>query len=137
MRHLRVGWWSLLIFLSLGIALEMMHGFKIGWYLDVSNETRRLMWTLAHSHGGLLAVLNIVFAASLGYLPSWSEGSRKLASRCMLGSLILMPLGFWMGGVFIHAGDPGLGILLVPPGGLLLLLGVLLTARACHPQQAS
>ena len=36
--HLRFGWWSLLVFLSLGIALETLHGFKIGWYLDVANE---------------------------------------------------------------------------------------------------
>ena len=60
--HLRVGWWALLAYLSLGIAPESMHGFKIRWYLDVSNETRRLMWTLAHTHGTLLSILNIVFA---------------------------------------------------------------------------
>jgi hypothetical protein len=58
-RHLRAGWWGLLIYLGLGIALEMLHGFKIGFYLDVSNHTRRLMWTLAHAHGTLLALVNI------------------------------------------------------------------------------
>ncbi len=26
-RHLRFGWWSLLVFLTLGIALESLHGF--------------------------------------------------------------------------------------------------------------
>ena len=40
-RHIRVGWWSLLVFLSLGIVLETLHGFKIGWYLDTSSATRR------------------------------------------------------------------------------------------------
>jgi hypothetical protein len=40
------------------------------------------------------------------------------------------PLGFFLGGVFIHGGDPGIGVILVPPGGLLLFLSVLLTARA-------
>ena len=41
--HLCFGWWQLLVFLSLGIALEVMHGFKVGWYLDADHETRRLM----------------------------------------------------------------------------------------------
>ena len=50
-RHLRVGWWALLVFLSMGIALETLHGFKIGFYLDASNHTRLLLWTLAHAHG--------------------------------------------------------------------------------------
>lgn len=50
-RHLRFGWWSLLFFLTFGLGLETLHGLKVGWYLDVENETRRLMWTLAHAHG--------------------------------------------------------------------------------------
>ena len=39
------------VFGTLGLVLETLHGFKIGAYLDVSNETRRLMWRLAHVHG--------------------------------------------------------------------------------------
>jgi hypothetical protein len=56
--------------------------------------------------------------------------SRRLASRCLLGALVLMPAGFFLGGLFFYGGDPGIGVLLVPPGGLLLFLGVFLTARA-------
>jgi hypothetical protein len=41
-----------------------------------------------------------------------------------------MPVGFFLGGLFVYAGDPGLGILLVPVGGLLLFVAVLLTALA-------
>jgi hypothetical protein len=128
--HLRVGWWSLLAFLSIGIALEGMHGFKLGLYLDVSNETRRHMWTLGHAHGTLLSVLSLVFAASTRAMTSWDGASRGLASRCLLGALVMLPLGFLLGGAFTHGGDPGLGILLVPPGALLLFTSVLLTARA-------
>jgi hypothetical protein len=128
--HLRVGWWSLLAFLSLGIALEGMHGFKVGFYLDVANETRRHMWTLGHAHGTLLSVLSLVFAASTQAMASWDDASRARASRCLLGALALMPLGFLLGGAFTHDGDPGLGILLVPPGALLLFTSVLITARA-------
>ena len=129
-RHMRVGWWSLLVFLSLGIVLETLHGFKIRWYLDVSNEVRRLMWTLAHAHGTLLSILNVVFALSVRWMTDWDRKSRVVASRCLLGGLILLPAGFFLGGVFIHGGDPSLGVLLVPPGALLLLIAVLLTARA-------
>jgi hypothetical protein len=127
--HLRVGWWALLLFLSGGIALEALHGFKAGFYVDVSNETRRLVWTLAHAHGTLLSILNLVFAASLPALPGLRDPSRTVASRCLLGALVLLPLGFFLGGVFVHGGDPGLGVLLVPPGGLLLLVAVFLAAR--------
>jgi hypothetical protein len=128
--HLRAGWWSLLVFLTLGILLDALHGFKIGYYLDVSNETRRLMWTLAHAHGTLLSVINLAFAFSLRAMPHWTDASRARASRCLLGALILLPLGFFLGGFFIHGGDPGLGVLLVPPGALLLFATVFWTARA-------
>jgi hypothetical protein len=128
-RHLRVGWWALLFFLSVGTALEAMHGFKVGLYLDVSNEARRLAWTLAHAHGSLLAILNLVFASTLQLVPGWSSASRVVASRCLIGALILLPTGFLLGGVFVHGGDPGLGILLVPPGAALLFVAVFLAAR--------
>ena len=136
--HLRVGWWSLLAFLSGGIALESMHGFKIGLYLDVGNETRRLLWTLAHAHGTLLAILNVVFALATRAAPQWSGASATAASRCLIGSLVLLPLGFFAGGAFLHGGDPGLGVALVPPGALLLFVAVLLTARGVSsPRGAS
>ena len=48
-RNLRFGWWSLLVFLSLGGVLEILHGFKIGWYVDVGSDMRQLMFTLAHA----------------------------------------------------------------------------------------
>ncbi len=129
-KHLRVGWWALLVFLTLGIGLETLHGLKVLWYLDENHATRRLMFTLAHSHGALLALVNLAFALTLRHLPAWNDKPRTLASRCLLGALVLLPGGFFLGGFFIHGGDPGLGIVLVPPGALLLLVAVLLTARA-------
>src|SRR5882757_6559314 len=68
-RHLRFGWWTLLIFLTAGLALEALHGLKIGAYLNVSNETRRLMWTLAHAHGTLLGLVHLGFAATIRFGP--------------------------------------------------------------------
>lgn len=128
--HLRIGWWGLLVFLVGGLALETLHGFKLGIYLDVPNETRRLMWRLAHAHGAMLALVNLAFALTLPSLRGFASGPRRLASRCLFGALLLMPTGFLLGGIWTHAGDPGLGVLLVPPGAVLLFIGVLLTARA-------
>jgi len=129
-RHLRFGWWTLLIFLSAGLALETLHGLKAGFYLNVSNETRRLMWTLAHAHGTLLGLVNLGFAATAGVLPAWPEPKKRFASGSLLGATVLMPAGFFLGGLFVYAGDPGLGILLVPVGGILLFTAVLQTALA-------
>jgi hypothetical protein len=39
-----------------------------------------------------------------------------------------MPGGFFLGGLVFYGGDPGLGILLLPVGALLLLLAVSQTA---------
>lgn len=128
-RHLRFGWWTLLIFLSLGLALEILHGFKVSYYLKVSNETRRLMWTLAHAHGTLLALVNVGFAFTARLLPEWSVRERGVASVCLRGATLLMPAGFFLGGLIVYSGDPGLGIILVPIGGLLLFVAVFLTAR--------
>src|SRR5688572_24062207 len=61
-RHLRFGWFSLLVFLTLGLMLEALHGFKVQAYLNVMNETRRLMWTLAHAHGAMLGLAHLGFA---------------------------------------------------------------------------
>ena len=130
LRHLRFGWASLLLFLSLGLVLETLHGFKIGWYLDVSNETRRHMFTLAHAHGTLLSLIHLAFASGLDHLPGWRARQQGLASALLIAATILLPGGFFAGGIFIYAGDPGLGILLVPAGALALAAAVSLAARA-------
>jgi hypothetical protein len=132
-RHLRIGWWSLLAFLSLGIVLEALHGLKVGWYLDVANETRRLMFTLGHAHGTLLALVHVAFAVSLPRLPAFAPRRRALASACLAGAGLLLPTGFLLGGLYTHAGDPGLGVLLVPPGAILLLFAVWLSAAEPQP----
>jgi hypothetical protein len=126
--HLRVGWYALLAFLTLGVVLEGFHGLKLQWYLEVANHTRRLMWTLGHAHGTLLAVINIAFAVSLGFMSGWPEGRARLASRCLVAATILLPGGFLLGGAILYDGDPGLGVLLVPLGAALLFIGTLLTA---------
>ena len=128
-RHLRLGWWSLLAFATLGLGLESLHGFKIRAYLDVSNETRRLMWTLAHAHGTLLAILNIVFGMSLRVVPELATSRLAFVSSALAGATIVVPAAFFLGGVVFYGGDPGLGILLLPVGAFLLLAAIFLIAR--------
>ena len=128
--HLRFCWWSLLCFLTLGIVLEGLHGLKVGWYVDLAHETRRLMWTLAHAHGTLLSLVHAAFAGTIHAVPAAVTGSTTLVSRLLMAASILLPGGFFVAGAFIYGGDPGLGILLVPVGALALLIGVLLVARS-------
>ena len=127
--HLRFGWWSLLIFATLGLGLETLQGFKMPLYVDVSNDTRRLMWTLAHAHGIGLALVHLLFALSLPSLPA-QPGRDRLVSRCLIAASVLLPGGFFLGGLVYYSGDPGPGILLVPVGAVLLLAAVVMLARA-------
>ena len=132
MRHLRFGWWSLFIFLLLGLVLEALHGFKVGWYLEIANTPRRFSWTLAHAHGTLLAVINLIFGGTMHRLPSGSPRARWFASVCLLSATVILPGGFFLGGLIPYQGDPGIGIFLVPVGGALLAIAVFLIALSCR-----
>jgi hypothetical protein len=132
-RHLRFGWWSLFAFAALGLVLESLHGFKILAYLDVSNETRRLMWRLAHAHGVLLGLTHVVFGLALRAIPDLGGARLGFISTSLIGATVLVPGGFFLGGVQFYAGDPGLGVALVPVGACLLLAALFLIARGVPP----
>lgn len=121
-RNLRFGWWWLLIFLSLGGVLEGLHGFKIGWYVDVGNDVRRLMLTLGHAHGTALALVNIAAGLTARHFPNFDF--RPSVSLTLVWAGILFPVGFILGGVVTYGGDPGLGIWLVPFAALLLFYSI-------------
>lgn len=129
-RHLRWGWSALLVFLSLGILLEAFHGLKVDWYLSVANDTRRLLWRLAHTHGTLLGLVHLGFAFTLRAAELSPSRAARLASAALIGATLLLPGGFLLGGCVIHAGDPSRAIVLVPAGALLLLLSVAWVARS-------
>ena len=122
-RHLVVGWALLLVYVVLGAGLEALHGFKVGWYVDAGSSTRRLMWTLAHAHGVLLGLVNVAFAATAFILPRSTPRAAR-ASLVLVAASVLLPAGFLLGGIGIHGGDPGLGILLTPAGAALLVLAL-------------
>lgn len=126
--HLAWGWVTLCVFIAAGLTLEVLHAFKVGLYLDVGNETRRLLWRLAHAHGALLGLLHLAFAATAGAL-RWPRAP-TLPSRLLKAATVLLPGGFFLGGITPYGGDPGIGVLLTPLGGLALLIAVGLAARA-------
>lgn len=125
-RHLRAGWWGLLVFLVLGGVLETLHATKHPSYVDAASETTRLMLRLAHSHGTLLAIVNVLFALTARHKP---EVLGRGSSSALLAALVLLPIGFLAGAVGARGGDPGVGIVLVPPGAIALALGVGFVAR--------
>src|SRR5215470_13084032 len=131
-RHHLFGWIGLLIFLSLGGVLEALHGFKVGAYLDLAHKVRREMWTLAHAHGTLLALVQMAFAAGVPTLGRWTPARLKLASVLLLDAAVLIPLGFFLGGIGHGEGDPSVGILLVPLGALALFVGVALVVASAR-----
>jgi hypothetical protein len=107
------------------MVLEGMHAFKIGWFLDLANEARRLLLRLAHAHGVLLGLVNIAFALSLPHRAPRSERVEVWISRCVLLGSVLLPAGFLLGGLVVMGGDPNPAVLLAPIGALLLFAGVL------------
>jgi hypothetical protein len=120
-RHLRWGWSALCAYLAFGIVLEAFHGLKVDWYLSVANDTRRLLWRLAHAHGTLLGIVHLGFAFTLRSGGLAAGRAARLASAALNGATLLLPGGFLLGGVAIHAGDPSRAIVLVPVGAGLLL----------------
>ena len=129
-RHLRIGWWWLLVFSTLGLLLESLHGFKVQAYLDVANETRRLMWRLAHAHGALMGVVHILFGLTVRAMGQPDASRLRTTSLAFITAGCLLPAGFFLGGVAFYSGDPGLGVLLVPVGAVALLAALFLTATS-------
>ena len=119
-RTVTTGFYLLAVFLPLGLTLEALHALKVDIYLE--SAMRREMWTLAHAHGGILGVLCLVYGpVAERFLPPPKHAN---PARLLRWGAIFMPLGFLLGGIGNHEGDPSLGILLVPLGGVLLLVAL-------------
>lgn len=113
-RHRAWGWGCLALFALIGLLLESLHGFKLAAFVD--HETRRSMWRLAHAHGALLGLVHLAFASQL----TADERARGVSIALRVAT-ICMPAGFALGGAWYYEGDPGLGIALVPVGGVALI----------------
>ena len=75
-----------------------------------------------------MSLVHAAFAFTYFAMPVQLTWRQRLASALLMAASVLLPGGFFLGGTFVYEGDPGLGILLVPPGALCLFLGVFLTA---------
>jgi hypothetical protein len=123
---LRFGFYLLAISVPAGLTLEALHALKVEVYLG--SALRRELWTLAHAHANLLGILCLVFAA-IG--ERWlAARARPAIGRWLRWGSVLMPLGFFAGGVLNSEGDPSLGIVLVPVGGVCLLVALVRSALA-------
>ncbi len=123
---LRTGYWLLAVSLPLGLTLEALHGFKVRPFVE--SDMRRELFRLAHAHGTLLGILCLVFAALAER--NVPEASRLSIARLVVWGAVLMPLGFFLGGVLNSEGDPSLGIALVPAGAALLVVALVRAARS-------
>jgi len=117
--HVRIGWLVVLVFTVLGLILEALHGFKVAGYVDVDVANRRLLLTLGHAHGTLLGLLHLGLGATGQHLAAGPV--RSWASRLLTAATVVLPGGFLLGGLFLAGTDPGLGVFLVPVGGLLMV----------------
>ncbi len=123
--HLRASIVLVTLFLASGLWLEAMYGLRAeGW---VDDPLRREFLRLGHAHGGLLALLNVAIAWTLERLQTPAAWARKIRVAALLGA-VLVGLGFILGGLLHGPSDPGLPVLAVPAGAMLLLSALSATA---------
>ena len=114
--HARAGWTLLALGLTFGVTLEAMEAFRVSWI--VADAWRNRLWALAHFHADAMGLVNLVYRPWVGELP---EPGARTASRVLAIGSALIPLGFVLGGLAHTEGDPGLGILLVPVGAVMVI----------------
>ncbi len=124
------GWVSLAVWMTFGLLLEGLLGYKIPEYLN--DLQRRELFRLAHTHGVGLSIVLIVAAISLKTFDIAIPRATTLALR--IGA-ILMPLGFLLAGIRHTESDPGLAIWLVPPAALLNIFGAISIALTCFNKE--
>lgn len=101
-----------------GLLLDSFLGTKQLFY--ISNPMRREMWRLAHTHGTLITLVFLAYMHFRGI-------AKKQHENMMFIGAILMPVGFFLGGIVTTEIDPFVGVFLVPIGGFLFVLGLLLS----------
>src|ERR1044071_6024446 len=113
---IRQGWISLAAWIVFGLLIEGLIGFRSPALLD--DSVRRDMFRLAHAHGTLLNLV-LIAAAICARLDLIRLG--RLTSLGLRLAVILLPIGFLLAGIWHFKDDPGVAILLVPIGAVLLL----------------
>ncbi len=120
---LRQGWVSLALWISFGLLIEGLIGFRAPALMD--DPVRRELLRLAHAHGTLL---NLVLIAAAICARLELVSFTRLSATALRAAVVLMPAGFLLSGIWHFKNDPGLGIFLVPAGAVLLLFAALMLA---------
>lgn len=128
-KSLRYGFTALLLFVAGGLTLEFLHLIKAPWYLE--SHLRRELWVLAHAHGALLALFNLIYAALLPRIAAAAS-----AGVWLRWGAALVPAGFFLGGIGNSEGDPSLLIVLTPIGALAVLIALALCVKAAWSKSA-
>jgi len=110
------GWISLAAWIVFGLLIEGLIGFRSPALLD--DSVRREMFRLAHAHGTLLNLV-LIAAAICARLDLIRLG--RLTSLGLRAAVVLLPVGFLFAGIWHFKADPGVVIVLVPLGAVLLL----------------
>src|SRR5262245_26635964 len=116
MNRIKLAFVWMAVWVAFGLVLDALIGTKQFFYLE--DPMRRDLWRLAHAHGVLLSVVFVVVARLHGF------GGRRGPERLMFLGALLLPLGFFLGGLTPTETDPGVGIWLVPLGGFFFLVGL-------------
>lgn len=116
-------WASIAAWMSFGLLLEGLIGYRIPGY--VNDEMRRELFRLAHSHG---ALLNIILLLVVICVRMQIVTASKIALWALRIGVIMMPVGFMLGGIWHTESEPGIGIFLAPLGGIMVIFGVISVA---------
>lgn len=108
----------LAVFLATGLWLEAMIGLRAAGWVD--DALRREMLRLGHAHGAILSVVNLGLAWAMHRLSTPATWAPRIRLAAWLGAL-LVGGGFFGGGLWHGASDPGPLVFLVPAGALMLL----------------
>lgn len=111
--------------MTFGLLLEGLIGYKTPAYLN--DPVRRELFRLAHAHGTLLSLLLLGLAL---VSDRFEVGLANIVTWALRVGVVLMPIGFLLGGVWHYESDPGVGIWLVPVAAVMVVFGVVSLAIA-------
>jgi hypothetical protein len=113
------------VWMSFGLLLEGLIGYKTPAYLH--DSVRRELLRLAHAHGTLLSLLLLGLAL---VSDRFELKPANIVTMVLRAGVILMPVGFLLGGLWHYESDPGVGIWLVPFAAVMVVFGVVSLAIA-------
>jgi vacuolar-type H+-ATPase subunit I/STV1 len=113
------------VWMTFGMLLEGLIGYKTPLYLQ--DPVRRELFRLAHAHGTLLSLLLLGVAL---VCDRFELNTSKIVTIILRCGVVLMPIGFLLGGIWHYESDPGVGIWLVPVAAVMVVFGIVSLAIA-------